>query len=428
MYEPGRAPWCDRRSATIGQRCRRTPDGGIRLRSRWRLRTSIEPARRFRLLRSNDGWVGRDLPEQRTVALPRLEQIARAPAARAGGVLLDELPKSRIVFVVEIEHSDHVAVDTSREDLRLVQDVRGAIGHSSGEVPAHGPQHHDRSGGHVLAAVVARALDDGDSPRVADGEPIAGAAGREERARGGAVERGVAENDLRVSVIGGRCFPERPDHEVTARQALPDVVVRFTLELEAHAGHGKRPEALARAATEPQANPLRGELLASAPGKVARDAGADGQVVVPDVVDAGEWTTTLEPRAECAEDFLVQALDIRTVVALRDTASGSRAVRERVGQEQRQIEHLRPGHLGAVHSLQQVGASDDLVHGPAAQLREDVADVFRDPREVADHLFRGAAELRAQLRTLGRDSRGTGIQVALARHVAPEGDERGGAE
>src|SRR5690348_505233 len=266
MYEPGRAPWCDRRSVTIAQRCRRTPDGGIRLRSRWRLRTSTEPARRFRLLRSNDGWVRHDLPEQRTIALPRLEQIARAPAARAGGVVLDELPESRVVFVIESEHGHHVAVDAAREDLRLVQDVRGAIGHSRGEVPADGPQHHDRSGSHVFTTVVARPLDDGHGPRVADGEPIASAAGREERARGGAVERGVAENDLRVSVIGGRCFPERPDHEITARQALPDVVVRFTLELEAHAGHGKRPETLARAAAEPQADPLRGELLATAPG------------------------------------------------------------------------------------------------------------------------------------------------------------------
>ena len=50
--------------------------------------------------------------------------------------------------------------------------------------------------GHVLAAVVARPLDDGVGAAVADAEPLAGPAAEEGPAAGRAVERDVADQDV----------------------------------------------------------------------------------------------------------------------------------------------------------------------------------------------------------------------------------------
>ena len=47
---------------------------------------------------------------------------------------------------------------------------------------------------------------------------------------------------------------------------------------------------------------------------------------------------------------------------------------------------------------------------------------------MVDHVIRPAGELRAQVLALGGDAGWTGVEVALARHVAAECDEQAGAE
>ena len=74
-----------------------------------------------------------------------------------------------------------------------VVDVGLAAGHPGAEVAADRAEDDDGAARHVLAGVVADALDDRDRARVADGEALAGAAGAEELAAGRAVENGVAE-------------------------------------------------------------------------------------------------------------------------------------------------------------------------------------------------------------------------------------------
>ena len=57
------------------------------------------------------------------------------------------------------------------------------------------PMHHDDAAGHVLAAVVARALDDGDGAGVAHREALAGDAAEIALAGDRAVEHRVADDD-----------------------------------------------------------------------------------------------------------------------------------------------------------------------------------------------------------------------------------------
>src|SRR5258708_24316150 len=121
---------------------------------------------------------------------------------------------------------------SSGELARLVEALRDAAAHARAEVLARGPEDDDRAAGHVLAAVIADALDDGERAAVADGEALARAPGEERLAARRAVEARVADDDL---VLGAEARARGRTHgEDAARESLADVVVRVALEHEQH--------------------------------------------------------------------------------------------------------------------------------------------------------------------------------------------------
>ena len=65
-------------------------------------------------------------------------------------------------------------------------------------------EHHHAAAGHVLAAVVAHALDHRQRAGVAHGEALAGEPAEERAARGGAVEHRVADDHVLLGGEGGR--------------------------------------------------------------------------------------------------------------------------------------------------------------------------------------------------------------------------------
>ena len=90
------------------------------------------------------------------------------------------------------------------------------------------PEHHHPTTGHVLAAVVADALDDRGRAGVPHREPLADDAAEEHLARGRAVEDHVAGDDV---VLGDeRRIRRRRDDDAAAREALAEVVVGVALE------------------------------------------------------------------------------------------------------------------------------------------------------------------------------------------------------
>ena len=78
--------------------------------------------------------------------------------------------------------------------------------------------------------------------------------------------------------------------------------------------------------------------------------------------------------------------------------------------------------------LQQIHPTDRSFKAGQTKLREQSPKVRRKLMEEHDHVLWLAAELRAQLRPLGSDAGGTGVEVALPRHIAAEGDEYRSAE
>ena len=83
-----------------------------------------------------------------------------------------------------------------RKRAGLVQDEGLAAAHAGREVAPRGPEDDDAAAGHVLAAVVADAFDDGLGAAVAHGEALAGDAADERLAVRRAVEHDVADEDV----------------------------------------------------------------------------------------------------------------------------------------------------------------------------------------------------------------------------------------
>src|SRR4051812_45413073 len=93
--------------------------------------------------------------------------------------------------------------------------------HAGSEVAAGRPEDHHSAAGHVLAAVVADALDYGASTAIAHRESFGGASPEECVAARGAVKSHVSNND--VIFRGKGRFGRRINNQSSAGQALADV-------------------------------------------------------------------------------------------------------------------------------------------------------------------------------------------------------------
>src|ERR1700733_4100089 len=128
-----------------------------------------------------------------------VEDFLAPDAAGLGHVHLHQLAQVLYVRVhaavrepMDVDELMVVAID---EIVRLVEHVGEAAGEAGAEVDPSAAQNQDHSAGHVLAAMIAGALDDRDRAGVAHPEALAGLAGREQLAAGGAVQAGIAHDD-----------------------------------------------------------------------------------------------------------------------------------------------------------------------------------------------------------------------------------------
>ena len=109
-----------------------------------------------------------------------------------------------------------------------IEHVRDAAAHARREVAPGLAEHDHAAAGHVLAAVIADAFDDGTRAAVAHGEPLARDAAQVRLAARRAVERHVADDDV---LFGHeRRLGRREHRERAARQPFADVVVGVALE------------------------------------------------------------------------------------------------------------------------------------------------------------------------------------------------------
>src|SRR6202050_3770007 len=131
------------------------------------------------------------------------------------------------VDAADVDQLVGVAVD---EVALKIEDVGEPSGKPSAEVNPGAPEHAHRAAGHVLAAVIARALDHGDRAGIAYREALTGDPRGIQLPAGGAVQAGVAHDDgvARHELRARGMAP----HEAAARHALAHVVIRVPLEVE----------------------------------------------------------------------------------------------------------------------------------------------------------------------------------------------------
>src|ERR1700722_14359046 len=110
---------------------------------------------------------------------------------------LDQIPQfGAVLVIIDAGDPDHLLVDVAAAVALLIEHIGHATGHAGGEVAAGCAQHHDPPAGHVLAAVISHALDDGFDAAVAHGEALPGHAAEVGLARGRPVQCHVADDDV----------------------------------------------------------------------------------------------------------------------------------------------------------------------------------------------------------------------------------------
>src|SRR4051812_18539818 len=162
-----------------------------------------------------------DLDPGRAKVVPVVEDALGHGGTGALAVLLDQRADLGEVVVARILEVDDLLVAALRELALRVEHERHAAAHARREVAAGRAEHDHAAAGHVLAAVIADALDDRAHARVAHGEALAGQAAEERAARGRAVEQRVADDDVRLR--GERDVLRGPHGQHAAGHALPRV-------------------------------------------------------------------------------------------------------------------------------------------------------------------------------------------------------------
>eukprot|EP00982_Pelagococcus_subviridis_P002394 18522-Pelagococcus_subviridis.AAC.9 len=349
---------------------------------------------------------------------------------RALLVLRDEPVHERLVLVVldRVEvNLGPVAVRRERP-LRVVH-VRDAAGHPRREVPPGGAEDAHDAARHVLAAVVADALDDGVRARVADAETLRGDAAEERLPRGRAVQRDVPDDDRAARVerrVGGRA-----DDDFAAAEALADVVVRVAGDLDGDALARERAEGLPRAAVQLHRDRARGQALC---GVLLRDLVRQHRphraVHVFNLALVDHLLARLDRGLRRRDERVIER-ELEAVVLLADVAH-RRARADARGRREEALD-VDPRELPArVDDVRirnhQVASPHELVHGGVSHRSHVPAEVLREEEEEVHDVILLALELGAEGLVLRRDPDRARVLVALPHHDAPHRHERRGGE
>ena len=258
---------------------------------------------------------------------------------------------------------------------------------------------------------------------VPDAEPLAGHAAEVGLAARGAVEHHVADQDVLLGHEGRLARGE--DDELAAREALAEVVVGVSFERQRDAARHEGAEALPRRAREMDADGVVREPVRAVKARHFRaEDGAHRAVDVPDGQPDVHRLPALERlAAERHEGRHVEGF-LEPVVLLDHPPDGDLGPDLRPVEDRGEVEAAGLPMAHGLCDVEQVRAADHLVHGAEAQSRHVLADLLRDEAEEGLDELRLAVELGPELRVLGRDADGAGVEMADPHHDAAHDDER----
>mmetsp|Transcript_22327 Transcript_22327/g.69936 ORF Transcript_22327/g.69936 Transcript_22327/m.69936 type:complete len:407 (-) Transcript_22327:4711-5931(-) len=342
------------------------------------------------------------------------------------------LEEGLFLWALDLAEADHAGIALLGERALGVVDVRDAARHARGEVAARVTKDNDATASHVLAAVVAEALDDGERARVSHAEPLAGLAAKERLAGGRAVAGNVAHDDVvrGHKVVLPQLLVRRRDDDSPAREALAATVVRVAAHVDRHAGREREPEALSRRRVEVDRDRAVGEprlaqLLGDERGEHRAECPVDVRQLVLEIDGLGKLRRVrrvrLDDRRRRLDELHVRRLLLELVVLLLHLAHAlGRVQLARRLEQRREIESARlvgpaslPERRGVDLQHLTCGANQ-LAHRLHAQRGQHGAQLLGEQPEEVDDVLGLALELRAEHRVLGSDADGARILVAVA--------------
>src|SRR5579859_4347664 len=350
---------------------------------------------------------------------------------RAAGVLAvarDELVQNFNVLGIchrRKVHFSPIATDGCKVS-GTVQIVGDSASHAGGKVSSGASEYDHQPVRHVLAAVVAHALNHGGSARVADCKALARHTTEVSFAAGSAIETDVADQNIffRYKLRFARVADDQP----AAREPFTHVVVGVALEGQRDSFGQKSAEALPGATGEVHANGVfRQACRTVAPRNLSAQHGAHGAMNVADGHAEHNRRAVLNGLLRHLDQLAIERL-VECVVLRLQAATAHMAGHRRIVKNRRKIDSrsLPVGHGFALN--QAINPANHFVDGAEAELCHDPAQVFGNEEKEIDHVFGRAVELLAQLRVLRGHAYRTSVQVALAHHDAAHGNERRGGE
>src|SRR5665213_153112 len=342
-------------------------------------------------------------PEMADVGAQIVDDLIAPDAGGFGHVQTDQLFEMLHIvqhaLVGEAVNVDELVVVAIDEAALHVEHVGKAAGEAGAEVQAGAAQNTDHAAGHVLAAVIAGTLDDRDRARVAHREALAGLAGREQLAAGGAIQAGVAHDDgIARDVARGL---GRLEHQAARGHALADIVIGIAFQVHVQPTGIPDTEALADVALEMHHQWRLGHaVVAPVPHDLTRDARADRAVEVLDLILPFTAGLARDRGQHVGEHALGQLAAIERRVRGLDAHVRAIGHQPAIRQQRPQIELALLGGLTR-QNLQVLGTADQIDHAPHAQTRHDFAAFFGHEAEIVHHHLRHAEkELLPQHRVL----------------------------
>lgn len=172
-----------------------------------------------------------DLDEPGKGAVEVDQDAGRKLGASVVVVILDETAEvGNFLGVLNGASLHHFGVELGEEVLVDVKDVGDTTRHTGSEVAASAAKNDDAATSHVLATVVTNTLNDSGGTGVADGETLSSNTTEEGSTAGSTIQADVANENVLLSLEDGRA--RRVHDQATTRQALADIVVGITLELQ----------------------------------------------------------------------------------------------------------------------------------------------------------------------------------------------------
>ena len=202
----------------------------------------------------------------------------------------------------------------AHEFARFIQNVGNAAGHARGKIAAGLAQHHHRSLGHILAAMVAHRFHHGRGAGVPHRKAFTGHPVEEGLAAGGAVENHVAHQDVFFGLKRG--IPRRVDDEPAAGKPLAHVIVGLAFQSQGDASGQEGAEALPRRARKLESDGVIGQArFPVAAGNLAAQHRSYRTVSVADGKTDGNFVATFQCLVRVLNELAIERL-LEAVVLL----------------------------------------------------------------------------------------------------------------